>query len=83
MRRAKMGLFGLKTGQRRDVRVNVATFERMLLSNVATLDINVAVVLETANNRRRDVEISRHDVPEMFKINVATLGTHVATFQRV
>ena len=31
--------------QRRDVRGNIATFHRMLLNNVATLDINVATLL--------------------------------------
>ena len=53
VRTAKWTVFGLKTGQRRDVTertyanvatlmLNIATFQRVLLNNVATLDINVA-----------------------------------------
>ena len=33
-----------RSGKRRDVRGNVATFQRVLLNNVATLDINVATL---------------------------------------
>ena len=35
-------MIGIKTGQRHDVRGNVATFQRIVISNVATLDINVS-----------------------------------------
>ena len=61
--------------QRRDVRGNVAMFQRVLLSNIATLGYQRRDVPETAENPRRDV-------PEGLKINVATLEFHVATFQR-
>ena len=75
MRRAKWAVFGLKTGQRRDVTkrtyanvamfvLNVATLQRMLLNNVATLDINVTTF------------------QRLLIINVATLDSHVVTFQR-
>ena len=58
--------------QRRNVRANVATFQRVLLNNVATLDINVATL---------DINVAT--LQRLLKINVATLISHVATFQRV
>ena len=69
-------MFGLKTGQRRDVTerthanvatfvLNVATFQRMLLDNVVTLDSNVAMF------------------QRLLIINVATLDSPVAMFQKV
>ena len=48
MRRAKCAIFGFKIGQRRDVtestEANVVTFQKLVLNNVATLDINVATL---------------------------------------
>ena len=89
---------GLKTGQHRDVRGNVATFGQhrdvpgSKFFNVVTLDNNVETFQRGAKstsrrskevqNQRRDVGILLRDVPERVKINVATLGSHVATFQR-
>ena len=69
--------------QRRDVRGNVATFQRIVIINVATLDINAATFQRGAKstsrryrdwlNKRHDVDIQRRDVTEKGNINVATL----------
>ena len=58
--------------QRRDVRGNVATFQRIVISNVATLDINVATfqrgakinvaTFEATSRRSRECQIQRRDV---------------------
>ena len=68
------------------------TFQRIVIINVATLDINVATFQRGAKstsrryrdwlNKRHDVDIQRCDVTEKGNINVATLISHIATFQR-
>ena len=72
-RRAKWVVFGLKTGQRRDVRGNVATFQRGKCST-SRRSGQCRDVPENGENQRRDVGDQRRDVPERFKINVATLN---------
>ena len=76
----KWEVCGLKTGQRRDVRGNVATFQRVNFPSSRRW-ISTSRHSREVQNQCRDVGISCHDVPERFKINVATLGSHVATFQ--
>ena len=66
-----------------DVRGNVATFQRMVIINVATLDINVATFQRGVKStsrcyregliQRRDMDIQRRDVPGKGQIDVATL----------
>ena len=82
-----------RSGQRHNVRDNVATLQRGLRKtsqrSVQRCDApengtkQRRDVPETYKNPLCDVDISRRDVAERFKINVATLRTHVATFQRV
>ena len=74
-------MFGLKQGQRRDVRVQRCDVPERKASNVMTSGRSREV-----QNQRRDVPESgknqRRDVPERCKTNVATLISNVATFQR-
>ena len=61
---------GLKTGQRRDVWANVATFSRVLIST------------SRCSGQHHDVPERRYfnvDVPEGSILNVATLESNVAT----
>ena len=60
-----------RSGQRRDVRANVATFRPMSRRS------------RELYCQHRDVEIQRHDVPKGESFNVAALGSNVATFRRV
>ena len=86
-------MFGLKTGQCRDVRGNVATFQRVSFPTSRRSEQRRDVP-EDSNNQRRDVEYQRRDIPgrckinvatfqRMVEINVATLNINVATFQRM
>ena len=56
---------------------NVATFQRVVKTNVATLGTNVSreglIQRRDVEIQRRDVEIQRCDVPEEGKTDVATL----------
>ena len=82
----------LKTGQRRDIRGNVATLQRRIMPTSRRSGQRRGVP-ESVTKQRRDVgyqhrdvpetaENPRRDVPETLKIDVATLGINVATFQR-
>ena len=75
MRTSKWDVFGLKTGQRRDIRANVTTFQRVSFPT-SRHSGQLRDVPEDINNQR-------HDVPERCKINVATLDINVTTFQRM
>ena len=70
VRRAKWAIFGLKTGQRRDVRGNVATLQRRIMPTSRRLGQRCDVPESVTKQRRdvgyqrRDVDISRRDIPE-------------------
>ena len=69
--------------QRRDVRGNVATFQRIVISIVATLDINVTTFQRGVKINVATLDINVATFQRMVKIDVATLNINVATFQRV
>ena len=77
--------------QRRDVRGNVATFQRVLLTNVATLEIHVAtfqrVYISTSrrwkstSQRSRELKNQRPDVGNPRRDVPETLKINVAAFE--
>ena len=71
-----------RSGQRRDVRGNVATLQSVELNDVATLQ-RVGLKTSRRSGQRRDVRGNVATFQRLIKIHVATLITHVATFQRV
>ena len=64
--RAKWPIFGLKTGQRRDVRGNVAKLQRGL-KPTSRRSSQRHDVTESWTKRHRDVEYQRRDVTETHK----------------
>ena len=73
-RNRKWEVSGLKTGQRRDVQVNVATFQR---GNFQRRDVETNVATFQRGKCSNVATFQR-----MLKINVATLDINFATFQR-
>ena len=69
--------------QRRDIRGNVATFQRIVISNVATLDINVVTFQRGAKINVATFDINVATFQRVVKINVATLDINAAKFQRL
>ena len=73
-----------RSGQRRDVPErkfsNVATFQRIVISNVATLDINVATFQKGEKINVATLDINVTTFQRMVKIDVVTLDINVATF---
>ena len=72
--RAKWPIFGLKTGQRRDIRGNVATLQRGL-KPTSRRSGKRCDVTESGTKRRHDVWSNVATLQRLIKI-------HVATFQR-
>ena len=66
VRRVKWAIFGLKTGQRRDVRGNVATLHRRIMPTSRCLGQRRDVP-ESVTKQRRDVGYQRRDVTETAK----------------
>ena len=75
MKNEKWPIFGLKTGQRRDV--TESGFKQRRDVRYQRRDVP-----KTHKISCRDVDYSRRDVPEGTKTDVATLEIHVATLQR-
>ena len=69
--------------QRRNVRGNVATLQRVALNDVATLEIHITTLQRVGLNNVATLSINVATSQRLIKIHVATLITHVATFQRV
>ena len=77
--------------QRRDVRGNVATFQRVLLTNVATLEIHVATFQrvykstsrrwKSTSRRSRELKNQRCDIGNPRRDVPETLKINVATFE--
>ena len=91
--RAKSTILGLKTGQRRDVRGNVATLQRGLKPTSRNSGQRCNVT-ESGTKRRRDVGYQRRDVTEAHKNSrrdvdyscrdvPESIQIDVATFQKV
>ena len=80
--RAKWPIFGLKTGQRRDVRGNIATLQRGLKPTSRRLGQRRDVT-ESGTKRRRDVWSNVVTLQRVGLNNVATLSINVATLQRL
>ena len=83
--RAKCGWFGLKQGQRRDMRMQHRDVLERKAANVATFKPNVAtfhrVIKTNVVTLRSNVATLRSNVVlEEYKTNVAMLGSNVATF---
>ena len=66
VRRAKWAIFGLKTGQRRDVRGNVAMLQRKIMST-SRRSGQRRDVPESVTKQCRDVGYQRRDVTETAK----------------
>ena len=66
VRRAKWAIFGLKTGQRRDVRGNVATLQRRIMPTLRR-SRQRRDIPESVTNQRPDVGYQRRDVTETAK----------------
>ena len=93
-RNIKWEVSGLKTGQRRDVQGNVATFgatsRRSREDIFQHRDVPKRKVFQRHDVPKRkvfqhrdvpeNVKNQRRNVPKAFKINAATLESHVATF---
>ena len=78
----KWPIFGLKTGQRRDVQGNVATLQRGLKPTLRRSDQRRDVT-EWGTKRRHDVQSHVATLQRVGLNNVATFGINVATFQRL